>query len=329
LSRYEEYLEVSTDKYGRFKAENSLAFHYDFLKLPIVNIWTNHLRILLQNKFPDLHLKDIKSEFQLTIDIDNPWAHLNKSFFRLFAGMLKSFFNGRFWAIQERFRVISGKEKDPYDSFEFINEHHGNDLTCFILVGDKGKYDNKHKITNENWRKRILNLSKQYKIGLHPSFRSNKSLDTLSKENNSLGEIIGKKLGLSRQHYLILRFPETYENLIKIGIKNDFSMGYADYHGFRAGTSSSFNFYNLKKEEETKLRITPFCVMDRTLKDYEKLGTYPAFEVISELIDQIQNHGGIFVSIWHNESFSAKGEWKDWDKLYLDMLKEIKLKFTV
>ena len=106
-------------------------------------------------------------------------------------------------------------------------------------------------------------------------------------------------------------------------------MGYADHVGFGAGTSSSFNFYNLEKEEETKLRITPFCVMDRTLKDYLKLDQILAFELIQELIDQIHKYGGNFVSIWHNESFSGKGEWKNWDQLYLKMLKELNHKFTL
>lgn len=329
LTRYEEYSHAKGDKYGRYKASNSLASQNNFLHLPIINIWTEKLRSLLLTQFPEMVHKRIPASFSLSLDIDNPWAHLNKSLFRLTGGIMKSIFTGRWDAVRERFSVIRGKEKDPYDNYEFIRKNHSKELLIFILTGDRGINDNKVKIRNKNWRKLIKELSTHYKIGLHPSIHSNSSYEILEKEKQNLEEITGEASKLSRQHFLMMEFPSTYENIINLGIENDFSMGYADHVGFRAGTSSSFNFYNIDKEEETKLRITPFCVMDRTLKDYLKLDEILAFELIQELIDQIHKYGGNFVSIWHNESFSGKGEWKNWDQLYLRMLKELNHKFTL
>lgn len=329
ITRYEEYVHSEGDKYGRYMAEESLALQNDFLRLPIINIWVEKLRNLVLKQFPDLDNKRIPASFSLTLDIDNPWAHLNKSYFRLAGGIMKSMITMRWNAVRERISVIRGKEKDPYDNYEFIKENHNKELLIFILTGDKGKNDNKVKIGNKNWRKLIADLSVQYNIGLHPSFRSNSSVNTLKQEKEYLEEITEQNIKFSRQHFLLLEFPTTYENLISLGIENDFSMGYPDHVGFRAGTSSSFNFYNLEKEEESTIRITPFCVMDRTLKDYLKLDQILAFELIRELINEVQKYGGKFVPIWHNESFSGKGEWKNWDQLYLRMLKELNHKFTL
>lgn len=39
LSRYEEYLPHVKDQYGRFTAQESLAYKHDFLHQPVVDIW--------------------------------------------------------------------------------------------------------------------------------------------------------------------------------------------------------------------------------------------------------------------------------------------------
>ena len=62
--------------------------------------------------------------------------------------------------------------------------------------------------------------------------------------------------------------PETYRNLIEFDITDDYTMGYAAQPGFRASTCSSFNFYDLDREQETKLRVHPFCIMDASLRHY-------------------------------------------------------------
>ena len=43
LTRYEEYLPHNKDIYGRYAHENSLAFQFDFLKVPLVNLWLEEL----------------------------------------------------------------------------------------------------------------------------------------------------------------------------------------------------------------------------------------------------------------------------------------------
>ncbi|NJO89826.1 MAG: hypothetical protein HC831_13425 [Chloroflexia bacterium] len=58
-----------------------------------------------------------------------------------------------------------------------------------------------------------------------------------------------------------------------MGITNDYSMGYSSHPGFRAGTCTPFYFFNLKTDEKTNLKITPFAVMDVGFIDYLKCST--------------------------------------------------------
>jgi hypothetical protein len=71
------------------------------------------------------------------------------------------------------------------------------------------------------------------------------------------------------------------------------------------------------------LKVTPFQVMDRTLKDYMKLSPISAVEKIRKLVDAVRSVNGTFVSIWHNDAFSDIGEWEGWKVVYLEMLNHI------
>ena len=54
VSRYEEYLPFMPDAFNRYEAENSLAYQYDFLNIPLVNLWIVEFEKLLLKKIPNL-----------------------------------------------------------------------------------------------------------------------------------------------------------------------------------------------------------------------------------------------------------------------------------
>jgi len=89
-------------------------------------------------------------------------------------------------------------------------------------------------------------------------------------------------------------------------------MGWADSIGFRAGTSYTYTWFDLTSNAETSLKITPFCAMDVTLKNYMKLDIEKAQEELSKLKKIIQKNGGQFITLWHNESLGNTGEWDGW-----------------
>lgn len=147
------------------------------------------------------------------------------------------------------------------------------------------------------------------------------------KEKDRLEDIIDRPVTQSRQHYLKLRFPKTYQNLLKLGIANDYTMGFASLAGFRAGTCTPFPFFDLSKNQCTELMIFPFQVMDVTLKNYMHLNPEKASQLIEELMLEVKKVDGTFISLWHNESLKESGQWAGWRKVF-EKIQEMGLKYT-
>lgn len=112
----------------------------------------------------------------------------------------------------------------------------------------------------------------------------------------------------------MLKFPSTYRNLLARDITADYSMGFANEVGFRAGICCPFNFYDLDLERETTLRIHPFAAMDATLNLYMRLTPDEAFDKVKNLIVEIKKVNGVFSTLWHNETLSDEKQWKGWKK---------------
>jgi hypothetical protein len=129
-------------------------------------------------------------------------------------------------------------------------------------------------------------------------------------------EIAGIKVSSSRQHYLVLRFPETYRVLSERGITADHTMGFLREPGFRAGIARPYLFYDLEAEKETDLLIVPFQYMDGTFRQYKKLMPDKAMDEIKKLADITREVGGHFVSVWHNTSLTEKDGWEGWRKVF-------------
>jgi hypothetical protein len=326
ISRYEEYLPFKADKYGRFCAEESLAFKEGFLEQPLVNIWAEMFCVKLCTLFP--HLKPVKTKFQFlaTIDVDNAWAHLNKGFLRTSLSFTKYLLKADIKDFKNKFRIVFSGKNDPYDNYEFIEQVHkkyGIVPIYFFLFSKFSCYDKNPSCKNVNFRNLIKSISRSNKIGMHPSFRSHNKLKMVESEKNNLEKLIERPVDKSRQHYLLIKMPETYDNLIRLGIKQDFSMGYSSYIGFRASFCMPFKFFNLKSNKETSLEIVPFALMDVCFTEYLKIQPQIALKKIKNIITSIKNVNGLFVSLWHNETLMENNDQTDWRFVYEQMLKEI------
>jgi hypothetical protein len=314
VSRYEEYLDYSPDQHGRYKAEESIAYKMNFLHLPIVEMWIYNLAAKLKIKPQGLGYKQ-----QLTIDIDNAWKYINKGFLKTFGGMFVSFISGRFQETGDRIATVSGRKKDPGDTYDYLNnieEKLIQPIQYFILVGRKRKHDNALSIYNQEYKNLLLRINQKNRPGFHPSYESNKSLKILQNEYFKLCSIFTRRIVKSRQHYLKFRFPETFRNLIKLSIREEHSLGWSSQIGFRAGISRPFPFFDLQKNKQTHLMLVPFMVMDRTLKDYLRLSPQEAIVKVKELCDAVKKVNGQFTVLWHNDSLSDIGEWKGWQRVF-------------
>jgi hypothetical protein len=326
LSRYEEYMPFEPDRYGRFEADQSLAFRTGFLEEPVIDQWLMLFKKSLQQKFPDLVFPGQTFRFISTFDIDNPWAFRNKGLLRNVAGSLKALLQGRSSDFRQRLSVLRGALHDPFENYEYIRSiemKYQFTSIFFFLFGDYDRLDSNFALNTPHFKNLVQQIGQDHKTGIHPSFRSNDQARLLPIEHKRYSTILGKSPAISRQHFLILRLPETYRRLIEMGIKEDYSMGYASYPGFRAGTSSPFNFYDLAAECETDLVVFPFAVMDVTLQQYLSLTPHEALDRIKEISKQVKLVDGTFLSLWHNESLSGQGIWNGWREVFEGMLEQL------
>jgi len=324
VTRYEEYHETDLDKYGRFPAVKSILSENNLLKKPVVNMWSNLLATEIVRRYPGFNFPKRKFKFISTIDIDNVWAFRNKGFWRTGGALVKSVLKGNLSEFTLRLKVLTGNQKDPYDTYEYLDsvfKGNGKKVKFFFLLGDYGQFDKNISHENPAFQKLIQNISNKYDIGIHPSFAGflNGCHGKVIKEAGRLQKIAGKEIQKSRQHYLNLKFPKTYQSLIKAGIIEDYTMGFADQTGFRAGICTPFYFYDLQNETITNLLVIPFQVMDGTLLHYLALSPKEAFNEIEFLMNEVKEVGGTFVSIWHNETVNDLGEWKGYREVFEKM----------
>ena len=323
-SRYEEYLPFTPDEHGRFPAKESIASRLGFLEKPVVNFWAKALLERLKTDYPLLESKPkYKYDFIPTYDIDIAFAYKSKGMFRNLGGWLRDIQKMNLPKAKERFSVLLKRKKDPYDTFQYqfdLQKKHELHPIYFFPVGDYGAYDKNIAPDRFGYRHLIQSISDQADVGLHPSYRSNEDQGAFIREKNNLIEMTKRPIIRSRQHYLKLKFPETYENLIDHNINKDYSMGYPDALGFRAGLASSFLFYDLSREMRTVLRVYPFAMMDVTFRFYLKLNQEESLLRIRQLIREVHRVDGVLISIWHNNSLSETDGWEGWRTVYEKLL---------
>ncbi len=321
VSRYEEYdlAPFDLDNHQRFSAKSSTAYKFNFLQKPIVNQWVMEINEHLKMLFPELKTTLNTFRYQPTFDIDMPWKYKNKGFVRTIGGILKDILKKDWSEIKNRLKILRGVKDDTDFTFDYIfNLHktHNYLPIFFFLLGDYGEFDKNPNETNKPFQDLIRFISTYYESGLHPSYQSNSSIHILEKEKARFELMTQLPLTKSRQHFLKLRFPETYQRLVSLGIKQDYSMGYADDTGFRASIATPFRWFDLAKNEKTDLWIYPFQAMDVTLKEYLNLSPDEAMERLNNLISETKAVGGTFISLWHNSSFSNTEGWEGWREVY-------------
>ena len=303
VSRYEEYLPFKADVHGRFPHTESLAFKENFLHLAVVNRCAIWIEKLLKEKFPSLEINTPSYSFQPTIDVDQAFAPRGLGFKRSWGGLAKLILSGKLKEAKDRLSIMNGSLKDPYDNFGIISAVFSGlepDPIYFILAGKTGKNDRNLSLKNELFASLVKELSDKAKIAIHPSYGAGNNVERIRLEVRGLEKVCEREINCSRQHFVKMTFPDTYEALIQAGITDDYTMGFASISGFRAGIASPFKFYNLEKEEVRPLRIHPFMFMDSTLSDYMHLEPVDYYDAVLPFIEEVKHVQGTLCGIWHN-----------------------------
>ncbi|MCL8008458.1 polysaccharide deacetylase family protein [Gelidibacter japonicus] len=317
LSRYEEYLPHVKDEYGRFLATESLAFNEGFLHQPVVDIWAYKFKAILQEQFPDFEFPIKKYNIQPVIDVPVAYYFKEKGLLRTFGGAVNDLFRLKLKQFYRRFQSLAGFKRDPYDTFKWIitkQKQNPNKFIVFFLIGEYSTYDKNININKKRFVSLIKYVADYCKVGLKVSFLALDDKEMLKKEKRTLESTTNHPLEASRHSFSKLNLPESYRNLIELEIKQDFTMGYINHMGFRAGTCTPFHFYDLDYEVQTPLQINPFhCVDYALLKRHSLLDKK---EDILRIIREVKNVNGTFVPIFHNYSFSDMDRWKGFRELF-------------
>lgn len=323
VTRYEEYLSESTDEHERFTDSENILVRLGIHQKPVVDMMAYWIAEKISGKFQEFNIRQRRFRFITSIDIDNAWAFKNKSLLVSLGAILKAVFHGRWNELKQRIVVFLRFQNDPYDTYKYILDTYKgllNHILFFILIGDRDRYDKNISFRNKNFRQLIQHLSAVCEVGIHPSYASNYKPWLFETEKERLEDIMLRPVTKSRQHFLKLKMPQTYQKLQNAGIADDYTMGFASMVGFRTGTCTAFNFFDLSRNQRTELMIHPFQTMDVTLKNYLKMNPEQAWLQIEKLMLEVKNVNGTFVSLWHNESLKDSGQWLGWRKVFEQIL---------
>ena len=323
ISRYEEYLPHIRDEHERFVAFESTAYKNGFLEQPLVDVWAKKFLKMLLEKFPNYEVSSKGFEMTTVIDVNVAYQFKHKGVVRSIGGYIGDLFSLNLINFWNRLLTNLNFKKDPYATYESIlSFKRKNNLNTlfFFLIGDYTTFDKNISSSNSTYQSLIKSVADYARVGLHSSYFSHKNNDKLKREKLRMEGIINTPVEMSRQHFLRLSMPETYQNLLDLDMKEDYTMGYEKAVGFRASTCTPFYFYDLDYEIQTPLKVFPFAFMDITLSDAYDLTKKEIQKKMMELKAAVKDVDGTFIGVFHNESFSEVGRWKGWNKMYKSVM---------
>jgi len=318
ISRYEEYMPYVRDDFGRFQAESSISYKKNFLQYPVVDIWIKKIADILQEHYPDLKLSYPSFSFLPTIDINCAYKYKYKGIIRSIGGMFRNIGRFDFIELARQFRVLLRLEKDPFDTYEEqIKVHQKNNIKTlyFILFASYSTNDKNISVNNRKFQVLIKSIADYCDVGLHSSYASTSISDRLLFEIQRFGKILNREIFKCRQHFLYLNMPLVYRNFLNCDIYEDYSMGYVNTPGFRAGTSKSFYYFDLDYDRATKLKVFPFSFTDAALRNGYSQNTY------RDILQRTREVGGTMMLLWNNEVFSEDFHGKKGIAVYEDLVK--------
>jgi len=324
LSRYEEYLPHVKDEFGRFTAQESLAYKNRFLNQPVVDIWAYKLKALLKTRFPNFKFPDKSYKVKPVIDVPMAYYFRQKGLLRTIGGTLNDILRFRPKQLYQRYLVLMGFKRDPYDTFKWIitkQKQHNFKFLVLFLIGDYSTYDKNINSSKKEFVSLIKAVADYCDVGLKASYLSLDNVALLKKDKLKMEAIINTELKAVRNSFSKLNLPISYRNLIELDIFNDYSMGYVDTLGFRAGTCTPFQFYDLDYEVQTPLKINPYHILDFGLLKYKS--QLDKSEHLLKLMQQVKAVNGTFVPIFHNYSFSDMERWEGFKALFTTILESV------
>lgn len=312
MSRYEELVvKGNRDAHGRYAGEGSFLGKAGLLERPLIDEYGACLRQAMREAGFDIAEPEEAGTVYLTHDVDIPyrkWGLMQA--LRQQASMLKHSGEFHIWPLLQSFGIYS---VNPYDTFDWLLDMdervkrscpgHCEDV-YFIIGTDRGDEHTESYIGDARAAALIEKLkNRASRIGMHISYEASGDEEEIRREKENIERAIGESVTINRNHYLRTRDVEDFRILLRLGVKEDFTMGYADRPGFRLGTSRCVKWIDPVSLEVTELMLHPLTVMEGTLQDYMKLDADAAYELITKLLGETRKHHGDFTMLFHNSSF--------------------------
>ena len=322
LSRYEEYLPHVKDIHGRFPPKESLAYRHGFLERPVVDIWAFKLLEKLRERFPDVTHKKKAYGYRSLVDVTSSHCYAHRGFVRGAAGVLMDLGALRLKRLGERISVWFGTKKDPYDNYsELIAMHKKYTVNSifFFQFASYSTYDKNVSPNSNRFRFLIKSIADYSVVALAASYSSFADTAILKQEKKRLTSVVNRPVNYSRMRYNRVDVPNTYRNLVEAEFTDDFTMGYTHEIGFRAGTCSPFQFYDINLEVQQPIRVHPFAVHDYALQHFET--EEDILQKTDFLYQEVKRVNGDFCTIFSNELLGSDHK-VDWKKLYESILRK-------
>lgn len=303
LSRYEEYLHHEAHPNSPFAATNSVGFQHHFLEIPIVDIWVARLKKALLEKYPTLEFAPREGATVSVIEVPKAFKYKHKGFMRTLLRGLAFLFTLQWSQLSELCRVITGREKDPYDFYETLIDYfqtHKLYPTFFFLLGDYNYYDQGLSYNNLKYKYLIKHVADYAIVSILGSYDAISRQETLSMERERMINIINRPVRRFRSNNNLLPLPDLYRNLAESEFKEDYTMCYPTHMGFRSGTCTPYAFYDLRLEVQIPI-IVHTCALH--WKQIDKLCTKETLYEIETMKRYTKEVQGDFVTIFSLNTF--------------------------
>ena len=303
LSNYEEYLpDCPRDQHGRIVHELSFVVRHQLHKQATAQRIALEYKNLLSKQKPDFQWKGLDYHFVPTFDIDIAYAYKGKTFSHFCGALGKAILTLQWNKAKQIIKARHQQDfQDPYDVYDIekqLCKQHQLQPIYFILTSYRTQYDRNISPCSPYFSDLVKKLKSHAIIGLHPSYHSKNQSDII-KENNTLEEKGQVKIQSSRQHFLKVKFPDSFRNLIATGITDDYSLGFYDRIGFRNGMTTPFPFFDVKENKATNLMLHPLLLMDSAA--VQELGMEEKYQKgITQLIQEVKTVGGEMIALWHS-----------------------------
>lgn len=304
VTRYEEYQPHVKNDVDSYPIEESLAYQHNFLKTPVVDVWAYQLKTILKAKFPthDFPEKQFKSQF--LISVSKAFKHRHNGFLRLVGATLRDIIQFQYTSVFERLQTLLRVQPDPYDNYDELIDFakdHNLKLDFYFQLSNYSRYSKNISYNKRIYHKLIKSMGDYGDLGLLPGFEALYDVNVLKDEKKRWESIVNRSLSKALIKNYHLNFPDAYLNFNKIEIEKDYSMGYQRNIGFRAGTCTPFQFYDLNLEQVSGLVVRPYVMNSNVLKGPDM---YEKIEELKHLKSTISAVNGEMNLIFENSDFA-------------------------